>query len=133
MRIPAVLLVLLAQAAAQPTFRSGINLVEVDVVVSDKAGQPVRGLTQDDFEILEDAAAGVGVNVDEPGCDDQPLHVHHTFGRLVDCRRDADDGVARDGEISRVPRARRAVDDTSAAQNQIVGRRLALHQHRHEE
>jgi VWFA-related protein len=54
MRTSALLLCFLAQAAAQPTFRTGINLVDVDVVVSDKDGRPVRGLTRDDFEVLED-------------------------------------------------------------------------------
>ena len=44
MRFTALLIALLAQAS-QPTFKSGVNLVEVDVVVTDKAGQPVRGLT----------------------------------------------------------------------------------------
>ena len=44
MRATAFLLVVLAQAASQPTFKSGVNFVEVDVVVTDKAGQPVRGM-----------------------------------------------------------------------------------------
>jgi Ca-activated chloride channel homolog len=34
-------------------FRSGVNLVEVYASVTDAAGQPVRNLTRDDFEILE--------------------------------------------------------------------------------
>ena len=48
---------MLAQAASQPAFKSGVNLVEVDVVVTDKAGQPVRGLRQEDFEVTEDGKA----------------------------------------------------------------------------
>jgi len=39
--------------AAQPTFRGGVSIVNVDVVVSDRNGQPVADLTQADFEILE--------------------------------------------------------------------------------
>ena len=46
MRAAAMVLVMLAQAASQPVFKSGVNLVEVDVVVTDKAGQPVRGLRE---------------------------------------------------------------------------------------
>ena len=42
----------LAQDQA-PTFRAGVQLIEVDVVVTDKDGNPVRDLTQDDFEIVE--------------------------------------------------------------------------------
>jgi len=46
-------------AAAQqqppaPVFRSGINFVRVDVIVSDKQGRPVADLTKDDFEVFED-------------------------------------------------------------------------------
>jgi VWFA-related protein len=37
-----------------PTFRSGVDLIEVDVVVTDRQGNPVRDLTRDDFEIVED-------------------------------------------------------------------------------
>ena len=44
-----------AQTTAQrPVFRSGTELVLVNVVVRDKSGALVRGLTQDDFSISED-------------------------------------------------------------------------------
>ena len=43
-----------AQASQQPTFRTGINFVRVDVIVSDKSGNPVSDLKQTDFEVLED-------------------------------------------------------------------------------
>jgi VWFA-related protein len=36
-----------------PTFRTGTNVVRVDVSVLDKEGKPVRSLTQDDFELRE--------------------------------------------------------------------------------
>ena len=39
-----------------PTFSSGIDLVTIDVVVVDKAGRPVRGLTPRDFEVEEDGS-----------------------------------------------------------------------------
>lgn len=41
-------------AQSRPTFRSGIDLVLVNVVVRDKTGQPIRGLTRDDFTVVED-------------------------------------------------------------------------------
>ena len=36
-----------------PVFRTGINFVRVDVIVSDKAGNPVGDLKPEDFEISE--------------------------------------------------------------------------------
>ena len=46
---------LVAQEPAQtPSFRSGISLVLVDVVVRDRSGAVVTGLRGDDFELFED-------------------------------------------------------------------------------
>ena len=42
------------QQETTPTFRSGVQLIEVDVVVTDGQGKPVRDLSRDDFEIVED-------------------------------------------------------------------------------
>jgi VWFA-related protein len=44
----------LAAAAQQPTFRTGTEVVQLDVSVVDKQGQPVHGLTQQDFAVFED-------------------------------------------------------------------------------
>jgi VWFA-related protein len=47
----------LAQAPQQrPVFRAGVDLVQVDVVVLDAQGQPVRGLTKDDFTLFDRGA-----------------------------------------------------------------------------
>jgi VWFA-related protein len=45
-----------APSREQPavTFKVEINYVEVDAIVTDSAGRPVRALTKDDFEVLED-------------------------------------------------------------------------------
>ena len=42
------------QNGTPPTFRAGINFVRVDVLVSDKQGNPVNDLRQQDFEVTED-------------------------------------------------------------------------------
>jgi VWFA-related protein len=42
-----------SQTAQSPVFRSTVELVQVDVVVLDKDGKQVRGLTVDDFELLD--------------------------------------------------------------------------------
>ena len=63
MRESAVTLIALAAAALapaqppSPTFPSRIELITVDVVVVDKKGQPVTGLTRDDFVLEEDGRA----------------------------------------------------------------------------
>ena len=43
-----------APADQQPVFRTGINFVRVDAIVTDKQGNPVTDLTQADFEVFED-------------------------------------------------------------------------------
>ena len=40
--------------AAQPTFRSGVELVTIDVVATDRNGKPVHDLKLSDFELYED-------------------------------------------------------------------------------
>lgn len=54
-----IVFVLLAamSAGAQQVFRSSIELVHFGVVVTDKSGMPVHGLTRDDFEVVEDGSA----------------------------------------------------------------------------
>jgi VWFA-related protein len=39
---------------AQQVFRAGIDLVHFGVVVTDRSGAPILGLTRDDFHIVED-------------------------------------------------------------------------------
>ena len=41
-------------SAASPQFTSGVNVVEVYAAVSDAQGNPVTGLRQEDFQVLED-------------------------------------------------------------------------------
>jgi Ca-activated chloride channel family protein len=58
MRRKSVVAVLVVMAAgvlhAQQVFRAGIDLVHFGVVVTDKNGTPILGLTAEDFEILEE-------------------------------------------------------------------------------
>jgi hypothetical protein len=42
------------QPADQPVFRTSTTAAVVDVIVRDRTGKPVDGLTREDFEILED-------------------------------------------------------------------------------
>ncbi len=43
-----------APSAQTPVFRSSVRLIDVDVYVTDQQGRPIKGLTQDSFELLED-------------------------------------------------------------------------------
>lgn len=54
-----VLIVLASQQVPRstPALKSNVTIVEVDVVVADKAAQPVRGLRQEDFAVAEDGVA----------------------------------------------------------------------------
>jgi VWFA-related protein len=46
-----------AQPPQTPVFRTGINYVRVDVIVTDKAGATLDDLKEGDFEVLEDGKA----------------------------------------------------------------------------
>jgi Ca-activated chloride channel homolog len=56
MRAAVVVLLAAVTAAFSPqqTFRTGVDLVHFSVIVTDKQGAPVTGLTADDFELIED-------------------------------------------------------------------------------
>jgi VWFA-related protein len=43
-----------SQQAGQPVFRTGINFVRVDVIVSDRNGNPIADLKPGDFEVTEE-------------------------------------------------------------------------------
>jgi VWFA-related protein len=53
---PSLLLAQVAGSASDTTIRVTTRVVYVDVVVHDSSGHLVRGLTQDDFRVLEDGA-----------------------------------------------------------------------------
>src|SRR5688572_514494 len=52
--LAALLLTAATLSAQRPVFRSSRELVSIDVVVRDKNGEVVRGLTAADFELKED-------------------------------------------------------------------------------
>src|SRR2546422_5135316 len=53
-RLFAITVLVALSGIANVTERIEVYVVNVDVTVSDKRGQPVRGLTRDDFLVFED-------------------------------------------------------------------------------
>jgi Ca-activated chloride channel homolog len=51
--IATVALAAMAGVSAQQRFRAGVELVHFGVIVTDRRGSPIQGLTSDDFEIFE--------------------------------------------------------------------------------
>jgi VWFA-related protein len=62
-----------AALAQEKLFESvEVHVVNVDVVVTDRAGHPVSGLTKDDFEIFEDGARQTITNFSEYRSENRP-------------------------------------------------------------
>lgn len=68
--------------AQAPTFKAAIEYIEVDVVVTDGQGKPVRDLTRDDFQVFEDGKrqdisnfAVVNIPIQPPGSQQSPTSV----------------------------------------------------------
>jgi VWFA-related protein len=57
MRVIALVVASCCIVAAQPTFRSGVELVTIDVVATDRSGKPVHDLKAADFELFEDGTS----------------------------------------------------------------------------
>lgn len=81
--------------ADQPTFRTGINFVRVDAIVTDKQGRPVADLTPADFEVLEDGKPQVietfkliRVDGHPPPGEGAPRDITSTFAEESEARRD---------------------------------------------
>jgi VWFA-related protein len=61
-----------SQPPQPPTFRSGAELVRVDVTVVDRSGEPVTTLTADDFDVEEDGTAQTVQSFKLVSADGQP-------------------------------------------------------------
>jgi Ca-activated chloride channel homolog len=102
-----------AEAAAQPVFRSGVDLVHFAVTVVDRRGTPITGLTRDDFEIVEEGrpqrityfARGL-----EEGDDPLPLRAGLLFDYSGSMTEDVN--LAKSGAIKFLQRMDRAEDYT---------------------
>ena len=82
-------------APVQPTFRTGINFVRVDAIVTDKQGRPVADLSPEDFEVLEDGQPQkietfklIRVDGNPPPGEGTPREINSTFAEESEARRD---------------------------------------------
>jgi len=105
------LTVVAALTAGQKTFRTEVNLVHFAVVVTDKSGAPITGLTADDFEVKEEGRPQVIKFFAEGDPDDAPpLHI----GFLLDTSGSMGEDIrdARTAAIKFLNTMERAVDIT---------------------
>ena len=79
----------------QPTFRTGINFVRVDAIVTDKQGRPVADLNPEDFEVFEDGERQtvetfklIRVDGNPPPGEGAPREINSTFAEESEARRD---------------------------------------------
>jgi VWFA-related protein len=82
-------------APEQPVFRTGINFVRVDVIVSDKQGNPVTDLKLEDFDVTEEGKPQKVetfklIKLDgqpEPG-EERPRAIRTTFDEETEAQRE---------------------------------------------
>ena len=111
--VAGVLLVLVATPAVAQTFRSGVELVQLPVIVTDRDGAIVTGLNADDFEVADGGALRPIVTFAQgppPPDAGVPLHVGLMFDRSESMERDA--RVAADAVVKFVEAMPEATDVT---------------------
>jgi len=79
----------------QPTFRTDINFVRVDAIVTDKQGRPVADLTPEDFEVQEDGKPQsietfklIRVDGHPPPGESAPREINSIYAEEAEARRD---------------------------------------------
>jgi VWFA-related protein len=79
----------------QPTFRTDINFVRVDAIVSDRQGRPVADLRPEDFEVLEDGKPQsietfklIRVDGNPPPGESAPREINSIYAEESEARRD---------------------------------------------
>ncbi len=79
----------------QPTFRTDINFVRVDAIVTDKQGRPVADLKPEDFEVQEDGKPQsietfklIRVDGHPPPGESAPREINSVYAEEAEARRD---------------------------------------------
>jgi VWFA-related protein len=112
---------------APPVFRTGVNLILVDVVVRDRSGAFVKGLRAEDFDLFEDGVRQqiVSFAVEEIAPDAAPLETTSTLSAAAGAARDAPPTAAPAVDAA-VPAAAApaAVEPRPLTSEDVAGRRL---------
>jgi VWFA-related protein len=92
-------------AQQRPVFRSGRDVISVDVVVRDKSGAAVRGLTASDFEVREDGRVQEVVSFSFEEISAKPLPAVASAGLLegVEARMTSDPNAASSPKAAATP------------------------------
>jgi len=115
------------RSEAQPVFRSGVNLVLVDVVVRDRTGAFVKDLTADDFELFEDGVRQqiLTFAVEEIAQKAAPLETTSTLSAAaIDSGRDAQARPAAPEAAAPATETPARPEPKPLTSEEVAGRRL---------
>lgn len=117
-----------AQAQQRPTtFRSGTTLVSVDLVVRDRQGNIVRGLTAGDFEVLEDGQPQKILTFSFTEINDKAAPATASVDLLGDIQARVKEAASQPASIAAKPAATPDPDTTKPLRSEdIAGRRLIV-------
>jgi len=115
-----------AQGDNQPrkVFRSGLNLVSVDVIVRDKSGAVVRGLTASDFEVREDGRPQDISSFSFEEITNKALAAVESAGLLVGVGERVAEDAKRTGATATPPPAAAVEPPGPMTSDMLAGRRL---------
>jgi Ca-activated chloride channel family protein len=101
-----------AGVAAQKTYRVGVDLVHFSVAITDRQGEPIRGLGPEDFEIIEEGKPQIlqFFNAGQDGESELPLHLGFMLDTSGSMERDIRE--VRTAVIKFLNSMERAVDIT---------------------
>ncbi len=121
------------QPSESPVFRGGVQSIEVDVRVTDRDGRVVRGLTRDDFTLLEDnkpqsitTASFIDLEIESPirrmipGVIDSDVATNAGVGRMWVMLLGASAGPGPSGRASRSRAAARTFVEGALGPNDQV-------------
>ena len=108
------------------TFRSGTTLVSVDLVVRDRQGNIVRGLTADDFEVREDGQLQKVLTFSFTEIDDKAAPAAASVDLLADIQARVKEAASQPVSVAAKPAATDPDTTKPMRSEDIAGRRLIV-------